>query len=70
MAETSVLITSNLELNGIEVMEWQGMEKMKEWKGMERMKEVWLNVSTGHPTGILEVATLHALGDGGKEWMK
>ena len=37
---------------------------------MMRRKEAWLNVSAGHPTGIVEATTLHALGDGGKEWMK
>ena len=39
-------------------------------KGIERRKEVWLNVSAGHPTGNAEAATLHAIGDREKEWMK
>ena len=45
------------------------MERKNEWKG-DGGKEGWLNVSAGHPTGNAEAATLDAISDREKEWMK
>ena len=52
--------------------EWmkRGWRKRMNGKGMAISKEVWHSVSAGHPTGIVEVATLYAVGDREKEWMK